>query len=155
MTINVEILINSLGKTYQEVFDAGLIPYKTKPTGNFGAEYISLDMVKEGVYLAFKRSDKILFDVTLTLLDSDKPSYTFPNKLPSPLISHMSRQWIHEQFGLPEKSKEPKVIMKEEFGWVDLYTILDFRIPTNMQVDYDLSERVKEVTFLPTSEVRW
>ncbi len=28
MTINVEALINSLGKTYQEIFDKGLIPYK-------------------------------------------------------------------------------------------------------------------------------
>ncbi len=31
MTINVEALINSLGKTYQEIFDKGSIPYKTKP----------------------------------------------------------------------------------------------------------------------------
>ncbi len=31
MAINVEALINSLGKTYQEIFDKGLIPYKTKP----------------------------------------------------------------------------------------------------------------------------
>ncbi|TDB42056.1 DUF6392 family protein [Photorhabdus khanii] len=155
MTVNVEALINSLGKSYQEIFDKGLIPYKTKPTGNVGTEYISLDMAKEGVYLAFKRENKVLFDVTLTLLDSDKPSYLFPNELPSPLIPHMSRQWIYEQFGLPEKSKEPKVVMKQAFGWTDLYTVLDFRIPTNMQIDYDLLERVKEVTFLPASEVRW
>ncbi|WP_387440124.1 MULTISPECIES: DUF6392 family protein [Photorhabdus] len=31
MTINVEALINSLGKTYQKIFDEGLILYKTKP----------------------------------------------------------------------------------------------------------------------------
>ncbi|CAE14181.1 MULTISPECIES: DUF6392 family protein, partial [Photorhabdus] len=61
MTVNVEALINSLGKSYQEIFNEELIPYKTKPTGNFGTEYISLDMVKEGVYLAFKRKDKIVF----------------------------------------------------------------------------------------------
>ncbi|MER2372589.1 DUF6392 family protein [Photorhabdus laumondii] len=53
--------MNSLGKSYQEIFNEELIPYKTKPTGNFGTEYISLDMVKEGVYLAFKRKDKIVF----------------------------------------------------------------------------------------------
>ncbi|MDR0807355.1 MAG: pyocin immunity protein, partial [Enterobacteriaceae bacterium] len=32
---------------------------------------------------------------------------------------------------------------------------LDFSIPTSMQVDYDLFEKVKRITFLPTSEVRW
>ncbi|WP_394347080.1 DUF6392 family protein [Photorhabdus luminescens] len=31
MTINVEALINSLGKTYKEIFDEGLILYQTKP----------------------------------------------------------------------------------------------------------------------------
>lgn len=33
MTVNIDALINSLGKSYQEIFDEGLIPYKTKPTG--------------------------------------------------------------------------------------------------------------------------
>ncbi|EQC00699.1 hypothetical protein B738_09866 [Photorhabdus temperata subsp. temperata M1021] len=49
MTINVEVLINSLGKTYKEIFDEGLIPYKTKPAGFSGDEVVCLDMVKEGV----------------------------------------------------------------------------------------------------------
>lgn len=52
MTVNVEALIDCLGKTYQEMFDAGLIPYKTKPTGFSDDPDISLDMVKEGVYLS-------------------------------------------------------------------------------------------------------
>ncbi|WP_275669898.1 DUF6392 family protein [Photorhabdus luminescens] len=98
MSVNIEALINSLGKTYQEIYNEGLIPYKTKPKGNLGYDYISLDMIKEGVYLAFKRENKILFVMTITLIDRDKPSYQFPNELPSPLISMMSRQWIHEQF---------------------------------------------------------
>ncbi|MEK9498471.1 DUF6392 family protein [Photorhabdus sp. P32] len=155
MTINVEALINSLGKTYQEIFDEGLIPYKTKPSGFSGDEVVCLDMVREGVFLAFYREGKRLKEITLTLFDEKKPLYQFPNELPSPLVSQMSRQWVHEQFGEPEKSQPPEVIMKRQFGWADLYTVLDFRIPTSMQVDYDLLEQVKSIAFLPTSEVRW
>ncbi|ERT14624.1 hypothetical protein O185_02955 [Photorhabdus temperata J3] len=40
MTVNVEALINSLGRTYQEIFDKGLILYKAKPNGFPGDEVI-------------------------------------------------------------------------------------------------------------------
>ncbi|MDB6369544.1 DUF6392 family protein [Photorhabdus bodei] len=155
MKVNVDALINSLGKSYQEIFDEGLIPYKTKPSGFSGGEVVCLDMVREGVFLAFYREGKHLKEITLTLFDEKRPLYQFPNELPSPLVSQMSRQWIHEQFGEPEKSQPPEVIMKRQFGWTDLYTVLDFSIPTSMQIDYDLLERVKSIAFLPTSEVRW
>ncbi|NHB90997.1 DUF6392 family protein [Photorhabdus cinerea] len=155
MTINVEALINSLGKSYQEIFDEGLIPYKTKPTGFPGDSDISLDMVKEGVFLSFLRENKILTEITLTLIDHKRPNFIFPNKLPSPLIPLMFRQWIHEHFGDPEKSLPPRKRLTKEIGWTELYTLLDFRLPTSMQVDYDLLEQVRLVTFLPTSAVRW
>lgn len=61
MTVNVEALIRSLGNTYQDIVSADLIPYKTKPTGFSGGDFLSLDMVKEGVYLAFKRDGNIFF----------------------------------------------------------------------------------------------
>ncbi len=73
MTVNVEALINSLGRSYQEIFDEGLIPYKTKPTGYPGDPDITLDMIKEGMYLAFKREGKILFAIELIFLDQKKP----------------------------------------------------------------------------------
>ncbi|MEK9498474.1 DUF6392 family protein [Photorhabdus sp. P32] len=155
MATNIEALINSLGKTYQEIFDEGLIPYKTKPTGYPGDPEISLHMIKEGVHLAFRRDNKVLFAIGLILIDEKKDSYQFPNELPSPLIPIMFRQWIHEHFGEPEKSLPPRKRLTKEIGWTELYTLLDFRIPTSMQVDYDLLERVRLVTFLPTSEVRW
>lgn len=154
MTVNVEALIGSLGKTYQEVFDAGLIPYKTKPTGYPGDPDLSIDMAREGLYLSFNRSDGVFTEMTLTLLDDKKPTYRFPNKLPSPLVFDMTRQWVHEQFGTPDKSYQPQIIMKRQFGWKDLFSIAGFRIPTSMRITYDLDDRVKAVTYLPTSEVR-
>ena len=66
MTVNIEGLINSLGKPYEEILEAGLIPYKTKPTGYPGDPELTLSMMKEGVYLAFKREGKILFSVEST-----------------------------------------------------------------------------------------
>ncbi|KMW75024.1 pyocin immunity protein [Photorhabdus luminescens subsp. luminescens] len=155
MTVNIEALINSLGKTYQEIFDEGLIPYKTKPSGFAGDSIVCLDMVKEGVFLSFYREGKRLKEITLTLLDERNSLYQFTNELPSPLVPLMTRQWVHEQFGKPEKSLSPRKRLKKDIGWTELYTLLGFRVPVNMQVDYDLSEHVKEVAFLPPSEVRW
>ncbi len=40
MTVNVESLINSLGRTYQDIYDEGLIPYKTKPSGFAGGSVL-------------------------------------------------------------------------------------------------------------------
>ncbi|WP_219847618.1 DUF6392 family protein [Photorhabdus hindustanensis] len=130
MAINIEALINFLGKSYQEIFDEGLIPYKTKPTGYPGDPDITLDMIKEGMYLAFKREGKILFAIELIFLDQKKTSYQFPNELPSPLKTLMSRQWLHEQLGEPEKVFPPRKILKKDVGWTELYTLLDFRMPT-------------------------
>ncbi|WP_434524153.1 DUF6392 family protein [Photorhabdus asymbiotica] len=155
MAINIEALINSLGRDYKNILDEGLIPYKTKPSGFPGDEVICLDMIREGVFLSFYRKDKKLKEITLTLINNNKPTYLFPGELPSPLIPKMSRKWIHEHFGEPEKSHPPEMIMRHQFGWTELYTLLDFRIPTSMQISYDFTELVESLTFLPTSEVRW
>ena len=32
MNIDVETLVKQLGKPYQDIYEQGLIPYKTKPT---------------------------------------------------------------------------------------------------------------------------
>lgn len=155
MTVNVEAIIRSIGKTYQEVFDAGLIPYKSKPTGYSGDPDISLDMVKEGVHLTFKRDGRILWSVILSVQNNDVKNWVFPNELPVPLQKSMSRQWIHETFGPPCRSSPPEMIMKQTIGWTDLFTLDHFHIPMSMQVNYDLTDMVISIMFLPTSELRW
>lgn len=82
MTVNVEALIHSLGKTYKELVDTDLIPYKSKPTGFSGSDVVTLDMVKEGVFLAFHRDTKQFKEFTLTLQDQEKKNWVFPNILP-------------------------------------------------------------------------
>lgn len=92
MTVNIKALTRHIGKTYQEVLDAGLIPYRTKPKGYPGDPEIGLGMVKEG---------------------------GLPNELPTPLKNDMFRQWVHETFGEPDKCSPPEIIMNEEYGRTD------------------------------------
>ena len=155
MTINVEALIRSLGKTYQEIFDNGLIPYKTKPSGYSGSEFVTLNMVKEGVFLSFHRENKTLKEVTLVLIDSKKKNWVFPNQLPTPLQPLMARSWIHGQLGEPDKALPPRKRLRREIGWTEKYTLVDFHIPITLQIDYELNEFVSELGFIPTSEIRW
>ncbi|MCG5371211.1 DUF6392 family protein [Providencia rettgeri] len=50
MSVNIEALVQRLGDTYDELYNDGLIPYKTKPQGNSGDDVVTLDMKKEYVF---------------------------------------------------------------------------------------------------------
>lgn len=155
MTVNIESLIRNFGKTYEQLFDAGLIPYKSKPTGFSGSDVITLDMAKEGVFLAFNRGTNSLKEITLTLLDNEKKNWIFPNTLPAPLQPMMTRSWVHNQLGEPDKVLPPRKRARREIGWTERFTLLDFHIPLTLKVDYELNDYVRKITFLPTSELRW
>ncbi|PHM29428.1 DUF6392 family protein [Xenorhabdus innexi] len=155
MTVNIKALVNSLGKSYQEIVNIGIIEYKTKPSGFAGSDVITLDMIKEGVFLAFHRNETLLKEITLTLLDEKRINWEFPNVLPYPLNPLMGRQWMHEKLGTPDKFLPPRKRIKKEVGWTELYSALKFEVPVSMQLDYDLQENVKEITFILTSEVSW
>lgn len=155
MTVNVEALIDSLGKSYQEMLGAELIPYKSPPKGSSGTPTISLEMAQEGVFLSFWRDRRILKSVTLRMQHETASDWIFPNKLPSPLQTRMSRQWVHENIGNPLRSAPPYVVMKKSFGWTDLYEAQGRSLPTCMQISYDLTDNVRSVTFMPPSELRW
>ncbi|WP_227649366.1 DUF6392 family protein, partial [Klebsiella pneumoniae] len=43
MSLNVEKLINNLGKSYLDIYEQGLIPYKTKPSGTVSDDIYRLD----------------------------------------------------------------------------------------------------------------
>lgn len=155
MTVNVDALINSLGKSYQDMLDNELIPYKSPPKGSSGTPTVSLDMAQEGVFLSFWREGRILKSVTLRMQHETVADWSFPNELPSPLQKNMSRQWVHGNLGEPLRSSPPYVVMKRSFGWTDLYEVRERAIPTSMQVNYDMTDSVRSVTFMPTSELRW
>lgn len=155
MTVNVNALINSLGKSYQEILDNGLLPYKSAPKGSSGTPTISLDMAQEGVFLSFWRAGRILKSITLRIQHETVVDWTFPNELPAPLQKNMSRQWMHKNIGEPLRSSPPYIVMKRAFGWTDLYESKGHAIPTSMQVNYDVKDSVRSLTFMPTSELRW
>lgn len=155
MTVNVNELISSLGKSYLELTDSGLITYKSPPTASSGDPDLSLDMAKEGLFLSFKRDGRLLQAIVLKIQNDKIKDWVFPNALPAPLQQKMSRQWVHEHIGEPLRSIPPQVIMRRAFGWTDLYEAKNRPIPTSMQISYDVMDNVRSVTFMPTSELRW
>lgn len=155
MTINIKALMRCLGETYHEIIDQNIIPYKTKPSGEHGDPELNLDMVKEGVFLSFKRDGMIFQEMTLRIQRDGMKGWVFPNDLPPPLKAQMSREWVNGTFGEPDKAAPPRRVANKSFGWIERYTIEDFHIPIAMQVSYDSEEMVKKITFLPTSELRW
>ncbi|MCS5961424.1 DUF6392 family protein [Klebsiella pneumoniae subsp. pneumoniae] len=46
--------MKQLGKDYQEIYDSGLIKYKTKPTATVGYEYSYIRYETEGLFLSFE-----------------------------------------------------------------------------------------------------
>lgn len=155
MTVNVDALIHSLGKSYKEMLNAELIPYKIPPTGFPGDPDISLDMAKEGVYLSFRREGRILKEITLKIHNDKVKNWKFPNILPLGLQNDMSREWIHSTYGSPLRSVEPKIVMRRAVGPADLYLVEGECPELYMQIRYDMSNNVQKVTFFPLSELRW
>ncbi|MCU8668146.1 DUF6392 family protein, partial [Klebsiella pneumoniae] len=112
MKIDVETLIKHLGKPYQEIFEKGLIPYKTKPHGPIDEDEADLDMRREGMLLVFVNdSEKKLKEVTLRLEDEGKTDWLFPNPMPFGLKPVMTQQWARENLGLPMVHVEAKIVM--------------------------------------------
>lgn len=124
MTINITKLVGSFGLTYKQLLDGNIINYKTPPKGKQSDESLALDMKKEGVFLSFDNTvspGQLLKEITLTLLDNNK-EWLFPNELPFGLQKEMSRKWVHEHFGEPEKSIPPMVIMNKKWdGMIDTH----------------------------------
>lgn len=69
-------------------------------------------------------------------------------------VESMSRQWVHDNVGEPENNIPPRVIMKQEIGRIERFTVEDLHIPIIMQIRYNMAEMVEAVTFLPASELR-
>lgn len=155
MTVNINALITYLGKSYRDICEVKLIPYRTEPKGHSGSPTISLDMVKEGVFLSFLRENRILKEITLYIQRDGISDWLFPNDLPKPLRHEMSRDWVMTTLGQPLGSVEPRKILRHSLGWCDKYQLHNTHIPVTMQIDYDLSNFVKEVSYTITSEMRW
>lgn len=155
MTINIKLLINFLGKSYSEIMDAAVIPYRSKPKGHSGSVNQHLVMAKEGINLSFLRETQTLAEINLKIRKMENAKWNFPNVLPTPLRQHMSREWVHNTFGDPTGCVPPKIIMNRAFGWVEKYDLEGFRVPVSMQVDYGMDDIVEEVAFILTSEMNW
>lgn len=155
MTVNVKALINNLGRTYESIFEAGYIPYKTKPKGDSGCTEIDLDMAKEGVFLSFDRTTRKLVEVDIDLVREENSKYVFPNELPAPLQQNMYRPQVREQFGQPNNSHPPYQVVNRRFGGVDHYIMRVGEQRVSMLLYYNLAQIVTGVAFKPSELVQW
>lgn len=52
------LLVKQLGKPYQDIYEQGLIPYKTKPTITVSDDIFRLDMRRERIFSSFINNQK-------------------------------------------------------------------------------------------------
>ncbi|HBY0026627.1 DUF6392 family protein [Klebsiella pneumoniae] len=155
MNVNVETLIKQLGKPYQEIYNKGLINYKTKPYGSVSDNTARLDMKHEGIYLAFVNDlEKKMKEVTLTLEDESKSDWLFPNPMPFGLEPVMTQPWVRARFGLPMIYVDAKVVMTLYRGVKELYPLLapDQNIVASFSYNKDFF--VESVTFYPLERAK-
>lgn len=155
MTVNVVELIKNIGRSHQQLVDGKIINYKSQPKAPSGSPVMSLEMTKEGIFLSFEREGKILIEVTLFLQKDGDPKWIFPNELPKPLEKKMTRSWVHKHIGEPTRSAPPKTVMRQEFGWFDLYENKSTPLSVSYQIDYDVMDNAQQITFMSTSKLRW
>ncbi|MFO6296707.1 DUF6392 family protein [Rahnella selenatireducens] len=155
MNINVEALIKKLDSPYQEIYNDGLIPYKTKPYGAIDEDVARLDMKREGIYLAFiNNSEKILTEVTLTLEDEGKTDWIFPHPMPFSLEPVMTQQWVRGRFGVPMIYVEAKTIMTIYRGVKEFYSLPAPNQNIVISFSYNKDSFVSDITFFPIKRAK-
>ncbi|MBG5883581.1 DUF6392 family protein [Providencia alcalifaciens] len=162
MSVNIEALVQRLGDTYDELYQDGLIPYKTKPQGNSGDDDLSLRMTKEYVFLSFDNPSKKLSQITMTLIpDNVRNQWVFPNKIPFGLEQVMTDRWFYAHIGNPIRVAPEKVVMGFEFGKSEAFILNDSSLKkkTSILVSYHpvMKGFAQSVTFelLDNLEKRW
>ncbi|HIF9371236.1 TPA: DUF6392 family protein [Photobacterium damselae] len=156
--IDISQIIRMIGKTPSEIIAASLLAENKKPKPRFsGDDELVLDMIREGVFLAFDRATKQLIRINLTLLDIDKPKYKFPNELPKPLLSIMTKEYIYQELGSPYETKKPVEFMGKIWGGVEHY-----RLDRNTFGELSLllyyaedQNHIRSITILKTHDVSW
>ncbi|HGY5113268.1 TPA: DUF6392 family protein [Citrobacter freundii] len=153
MTVNIEALIRSFGRSYDELISQGLITYKTPPTATSGEPDLNLEMAKEGLFLTFKRQGRIFQVITLAIQNGKAKNWVFPSELPFGLLPQMDVDWVHSHFSDPIYTQQPKVIMRRAFGRCEVYKLDVAGSDVAIQFDFDIAEHVDSVTFRPLSLV--
>ncbi|PVZ79336.1 hypothetical protein C9426_33990 [Serratia sp. S1B] len=155
MKIDVETLIKQLGNPYQEIYDQGLIPYKTKPYGAIDDDEAILHMKREGIFLVFINDpDKKFKEISLKLEDEGKTDWLFPNPMPFGLVPVMTQQWVRECFGLPMIYAEPETIMTIYFGVREVYPLLAPHQNISALFTYNKDLFVSDITFYPLERAK-
>ncbi|WP_368911126.1 DUF6392 family protein [Proteus vulgaris] len=163
MSVNIEALVLRLGDTYDELYNDGLIPYKTKPQGNSGDDEVTLRMTKEYIFLSFKNPSKKLEQITLTLIPENmKNGWIFPNKIPFGLEQVMTDQWFYKHIGNPIRRAPERTVLGNFIGKSEVFTLnkmTNSNQKISILVNYhpEMKGFAKKITFelLEDLEARW
>jgi hypothetical protein len=161
MSVDIGALVNRLGDTYDDIYDDGLIPYKSVPDGDFDDDVVTLDMKKEYVFLAFEHPSKILKSITITVIPSNmRNGWKFPNEIPFGLEQVMTDQWLYSHLGMPIRTAKEKIVAGRSFGKMEVFILpdnfMEKKIAMSMRYGYK-RVNVEKITFelLNTVEERW
>ena len=155
MNINVEALVKKLGLPYQEIYDDGLIPYKTPPYGAIDDDESVLDMKREGVFLVFTNDkERKLKEITLRLEDQGKIDWLFPSPMPFGLEPVMTQQWIRSYLGQPMIYGEAQIIMTIYMGVKEVYSLPSPNQNISVACTYNKEFFVERVTFYPLKRAK-
>ena len=151
MSVNIEALVQRLGDTSDELYNDGLIPYKTKPKGNSGDDVVTLDMKKEYVFLSFDNPSKRLREITITVIPDDmRNQWKFPNEIPFGLEQVMTEQWLYQHLGSPIRCAPEKQVMGVSFGKMEVFKFKNESLSKEIAIScrYGFKKvNVKEITF--------
>lgn len=148
MKIDLELLTKELGNPYQNIFDKGLIPYKTAPYGPVDQDEADLDMKREGVLLVFDNNpEKTLKEIILRLEDKIKSDWIFPNKMPFDLEPVMTQQWVRGFFGEPMTYIDAKTVLTVYIGIKETYVLSPPNQLITATFTYNKDDFVQKVTF--------
>ncbi|WP_413496092.1 DUF6392 family protein [Morganella psychrotolerans] len=151
MSVNIQALVQRLGDTYDELYNDGLIPYKTKPQGNSGNDVVTLDMKKEYVFLAFDNPSKKLREITITVIPDDmRNGWRFPNDIPFGLEQVMTKWSLREHLGSPIRTANEKIVMGIPLGKMEVFKFKNDSLSQDIAIScrYGFKKvNVKEITF--------
>lgn len=154
MTVDINRMIEMIGKTPEAMVDSGILQSTQKPKPKFsGDDRLTLHMIREGVRLVFNRESKELRHIELTLIDDNKPNYKLPNKLPSPFKENMDKDFIRSKLHEPVISRPPVTFMGISTGGVEQYYYEGTNEKVSILVHYTVDNKVKGIKFINTEMV--
>ncbi|WP_232832532.1 DUF6392 family protein [Photorhabdus sp. CRCIA-P01] len=149
MAININSLINYLGKTADLLIEKQLIPTE-KFEYLFEGDDEFLCIPEDGLTLVFEDKSRSLISVGITLIASGPRMRIYRGEMPPPFLSEMDKTKVKSVLGEPSKTKGAvKLPVIGMVGGWDTYIdrMSDQYQNTQIIFAYSTDQRVSNITF--------